>query len=1647
MRNKLKMIIAWLIVFLFIGTQPFSAPNGNESMLRGEPVLTDLFNGNWTAEWLLENPNNFTLQNVELIDGKAALIKNNIDIKENGINGFQNGTYDSVRLYGTFGLGLDLSKNYYTLIADTNNNRVVQVDYTKWVWQYGSNSSSGYGQNLLDKPSFAIHLENNVTLITDSNSNRVLAVGPNGEFIWQYGSNTSSGIGNDRLNRPSSAIPSNKDHFLIADSSNNYVVEVNLNKKWVWQYGYPTDNPFDWDNPEDSDLLNPTYSEQLANGTILIADKGNHRVLVVDRGKHNIWQYGKTGKPGWNFNMLNGPQFATRLSNHNTLIADTNNHRVIEVNTTGNIVWQYGKAGTSGSGSNRLTNPTCAIRLPNEHTLITDAGNHRVIEVNTTGELIWQYGNSGISGHGVNYLNTPYSAIPYKKDALVGYFLSQVLDGGDVTNWTTINWDPLLPDDTYMVLFTRTGNSQVITQSGWSDWSDEYEDYSGEEISSPRNRYIQYAALLVSFNLNISPTLRKVEVNGQRYERNGELISELFKPNRLIQWNNLRWTGVLKGGTLKPYYSTGDGTSWRILSPDGDLSDVSTETGEIKFKFLLSTMNTSISPSLENFKLEYQCLGSLNEINIIPDTVEIMVGEKFEFNAKGTDPYGRELEIKPSWSTSLGTMELNVLHANTKAGYGYVNATQGNVSGSAWVTLKPGALEYIIVKPSMIEIIAGEEYNFEAFGYDKYGNEISIRPEWKTDVGTIKEGVFKAQNFAGKGTVVAKVDDIKGIANVTVILNTSIHHPPEILARVPDQIRTEDSEPWILNLKTYEWDEEDSGGDLLWYLSEINESICDVTGAYSNEDVLTFIPKQNAFGNSKATLWLVDSDNMTTSQTLWINITPVNDKPIIDNVPDISIHYNEPYTFDYSNYISDIESPDEDLILTIQEPQGQKYTKVTGLNVTYNYPKSMLGKKVTITLKVSDGEAYENEMLDVSITDNHAPVLKMPFPNLIMSEGETRNYIFDLDDYFSDPDGDALNYFFTSQYILINLHNNNSVTIISPSVWSGSETITFRAMDSFGAMAEGYLKIIIHAVNDPPAISPIPDIYVHYDYDYEFDLSRYVNDPDNKTQDLKIWTTDTEHVVFQDSDNMHMLLNFPEELLDQIIWVQLFVSDGIATADRDFWIHVTDNFPPVLKKEIPDIYFNEDAELKNAFTLSDYFSDKDDLLITYSFELFDKENITIVINENNTVDFSSNKDWFGSSYAIFRAEDESDAFIESEIEIQVIPVNDPPKIAQIPAQKGTVGERWIVDLSPYLSDVDNDVSKLEVFIDPKYGELATVTGKQLTFHVYRPINNEIEIIVSDGYSNSTGRIGLSVEEAEIENIVQWMWVLIAIIVLIVILATVIVIRKRHGRFKVSDVFVIHRNGILIKYVGNTLKQGSDEDIISGMLTAVQSFITDSFAAGSAKKKDEWKLNQLRLGGHEIMFEQGKSVLVTVIYEGSPGERLPKLIAHTVERIEEKYGKILDKWNGRFDLLKGIEDLVIPLLTIKLKPEEDQDDKSSNNQDIQGVSLHNSPNRSSTQQTPSYSSSTSLISSHSQPKPMLQQLPLLPPHQKSQEILQKTPTQGQNNPVKKLPMRLPKKPNNEAPEQIKVHLPGQTPTLIPKQVPGKVPGQLPGQTQE
>lgn len=94
--------------------------------------------------------------------------------------------------------------------------------------------------------------------------------------------------------------------------------------------------------------------------------------------------------------------------------------------------------------------------------------------------------------------------------AAAGFFESEVRDAGSIAGWGQIRWTADLPPGTTLELYTRSGNSSR-PDATWSEWSQAYRQASGEPISSPPARYIQWKSGLRSA-ADRSPVLREVIV-------------------------------------------------------------------------------------------------------------------------------------------------------------------------------------------------------------------------------------------------------------------------------------------------------------------------------------------------------------------------------------------------------------------------------------------------------------------------------------------------------------------------------------------------------------------------------------------------------------------------------------------------------------------------------------------------------------------------------------------------------------------------------------------------------------------------------------------------------------------------------------------------------------------------------------------------------------------------------------------------------------------------------------------------------------------------------------------------------------------------------------------------------------------------------
>ena len=173
----------------------------------------------------------------------------------------------------------------HILIADTGNQRVIEVDYlTELIeWRFPPKTDASATQ-MLAGPNSAERLSNGDTLITDQAGNRILEVTPGGAIVWQYDLGLNTPAFASRLPAPPDAGADAAGNTLITDSNNQRIIEVDSSGSLLWSY--PTTGTV------------PTRAVRLANGHTLIAMMSEDQVIEVDSKKNLVYSHGKRGLAG-----------------------------------------------------------------------------------------------------------------------------------------------------------------------------------------------------------------------------------------------------------------------------------------------------------------------------------------------------------------------------------------------------------------------------------------------------------------------------------------------------------------------------------------------------------------------------------------------------------------------------------------------------------------------------------------------------------------------------------------------------------------------------------------------------------------------------------------------------------------------------------------------------------------------------------------------------------------------------------------------------------------------------------------------------------------------------------------------------------------------------------------------------------------------------------------------------------------------------------------------------------------------------------------------------------------------------------------------------------------------------------------------------
>jgi hypothetical protein len=169
----------------------------------------------------------------------------------------------------------------HTLIADSLGYRVIEIDDAtgEIAWSYGEFKVPGAGEGHLNRPHSAQRLANGDTLICDSENQRVIEVDPSKRIVWSYGTGVA-GSGDGQLANPNSAVRIASGATLICDSDNGRVLEIDASGHLARTFGTGSVTP------TGGSLSDPRAATRLTDGTTLVADLGNMRLATFGFPQH-----------------------------------------------------------------------------------------------------------------------------------------------------------------------------------------------------------------------------------------------------------------------------------------------------------------------------------------------------------------------------------------------------------------------------------------------------------------------------------------------------------------------------------------------------------------------------------------------------------------------------------------------------------------------------------------------------------------------------------------------------------------------------------------------------------------------------------------------------------------------------------------------------------------------------------------------------------------------------------------------------------------------------------------------------------------------------------------------------------------------------------------------------------------------------------------------------------------------------------------------------------------------------------------------------------------------------------------------------------------------------------------------------------------
>jgi len=525
-----------------------------------------------------------------------------------------------------------------------------------------------------------------------------------------------------------------------------------------------------------------------------------------------------------------------------------------------------------------------------------------------------------------------------------------------------------------------------------------------------------------------------------------------------------------------------------------------------------------------------------------------------------------------------------------------------------------------------------------------------------------------------------------------------------VIKTVPGPLTTAEDTPVSLNLSSFTYKDVDLDDPM---------SLAIQAGDNYTFDGTTVTPAANFNGTLQVGVKISDGTALSDIAYITVNVTPVNDAPVIASSKELTTPEETSLTINLSDLtITDV---DGDNVFTYNVLSGTNYT-VSGTTIT---PVTDFNGTLQVGVTASDasGATSVTAYVKVTVTPvNDAPVLTGTVPATTPEDTPLTLTMSNV--IASDIDGDVLS-------LVVQNGTNYTFTgnTVTPALnYNGEINVAVKVSDGTATSGVAYVTVTVTPVNDAPVITATNALTTAEETPLTINLSDVtVSDVDGDTSFSLAVAAGTNYTF--SGNTITPVLDF-----NGTLQVAITVSDGYATSAVAYVpVNVTAvNDAPVISATS---IVTTDEDTPVTITLADLTAtDVDGDLLTLVVEsgsnyTFSGNTITPVLNYN------------GNLYVPVKISDPSGAYASATITVKVNPVNDAPVISAtstVTTAEDTPVTLTLSDITA--SDVDGDALTIQVQSGTNY----TFSGATVT--PAADFNGTLTVVikVSDGMATSSG---------------------------------------------------------------------------------------------------------------------------------------------------------------------------------------------------------------------------------------------------------------------------------------------------------------------